>query len=67
MASAKEGGVPLPRFKLDNVEIPQDPDERIEFFVKKIEEVEYKMRILNGKETPYKKRTIKESIKFIFA
>lgn len=29
LLSAKEGGVPLPRFKLDNVEIPQDPDERI--------------------------------------
>lgn len=48
MTSAKEGGVPLPRFKLDGVEIPLDPDARIDFFVKKIEEVEYKMLVLNG-------------------
>lgn len=63
----KKAVVQLPRFKLDGVEIPQDPDERIEFFEKKAEGVLEKMEILTGEASPYKRRSLKEAWYFLSA
>jgi len=48
---------------LDGVEIPQDPDKRIEFLQKKADRAMEKVLILHD-DSPYKKRTLAEAFKF---
>ena len=59
--------VALPRFKLDGVEIPQDPNERVAFFENKVLEVINKLAILKGDASPYRPRTLKEVWSFLNA
>lgn len=57
----------LPQFKLDQVLVPDDPDERIAFFEKKIEGVQHKMEILVGDASPYRPRSLWDAWYFLNA
>ena len=59
--------VELPRFKLDGVEVPQDPDERMAFFEKRAEGVLEKVEILCGDASPYRPRSLMEAWHFLNA
>ena len=53
----------LKRLAFDNEEIPMDPEERINYIIDHIENVENKQGILHHK-SPYKSRSISESLMY---
>ena len=53
----------LKRLAFDNEEIPMDPEERINYIIDHIENVENKQGILHHK-SPYTSRSISESLMY---